>query len=308
MKSSDLRERSLVLEEETKAIAHGIRKRVLAKTLEMRGGNFGQACSSAELYATLYTRVLDLAPVDEPFMPHTFRGVPGPGNDEYTDGSRFHGEKGPQYDRFYLSPVQYSIVQYAALVEVGRMAPEGFDYYEVDGYDLLQIGDATSPGMEFMAGSLGQTVSQAAGVAYARKQRGDTGRVIVLLGDGELQEGQTWETIQAMAFYRLDNVVVFVDVNGHQVDGTILDTMDMDPLDKKLEAFGMRVITIDGHDCNAIEAAGRMKSDGRPTVVLARTDSCRGAEVLRKRAPKLHFIRFTSEEQVQELQELLDSM
>lgn len=308
MQTTELRKSSLALEEETKAIAHRIRKRVLAKTIEMRGGNFGQACSSAELYATLYTRVLDLAPVEKPLMPDKFRGVPGPDNKEFRDGSRFHGKKGSQYDKFYLSPVQYSIVQYAALVEVGRMAPEGFDFYEVDGYDLLQIGDSTSPGMELLAGSLGQAISQASGVAFARKQRGDTGKVVVLLGDGELQEGQTWETIQAMAHYGLDNMWVYVDVNGHQVDGTVVDTMRMDPLDKKLDAFGMRVIVVDGHDCNAIEAAGRMKSDGRPTFVLARTDSCRGAEVLRKRAPKLHFIRFSSEEQVQELQELLDSM
>ena len=308
MNRTELRERSLALEAETKAIAHGIRKRVLAKTIEMKGGNFSQACSSAELYATLYTRVLDLAEVEEPLMPHKFRGVPGPDNTEYTDGSRFHGKKGPHYDTFHLSPVQYSIVHYAALIEVGRMAPEAMDYYEVDGYDILQIGDASSPGMEFMAGSLGQTVSQAAGTAYARKQRGDAGRVVVLLGDGELQEGQTWETLEALAYYQLDNMLIFVDVNGHQVDGAVADTMAMDPLDEKLEAFGMRVIVVDGHDCNAIEAAGRAKSDGRPTVVLALTDSCRGAEVLRKRAPKLHFIRFSNEEQVEELQELLDSM
>ena len=115
-------------------------------------------------------------------------------------------------------------------------------------------------------------------------------------------------TLEALAYYQLDNMLIFVDVNGHQVDGAVADTMAMDPLDKKLEALGMRVIVVDGHDCNAIEAAGRSKSDGRPTVVLAVTDSCRGAEVLRKRAPKLHFIRFSSEEQVQELQELLDSM
>ena len=308
MNGTELRTTSTQLEEETRAIAHRIRKRVLAKTIEKRGGNFGQACSSAEFFATLYTRILDMGPVDKPLMPGTFKGVPGPDNREYTTGARFNGPKGPEYDQFFMSPVQYSIVQYAALVEVGRMAPEAFDLYEVDGYDILQIGDASSPGMEVMAGSLGQAVSQAAGVAYARKKRGDTGKIVVLLGDGEMQEGQTWETLQAMAHYGLDNMRVFVDVNGHQVDGTVVDTMRMDPLDKKIEAFGMRVITVDGHDCNALEAAGRMETDGRPTVVLAVTDSCRGAEVLRKRAPKLHFIRFSTEEQVQELQELLDSM
>ena len=80
---------------------------------------------------------------------------------------------------------------------------------------------STSPGFENTAGSLGQTISIAGGTAHARERRGDTGKCYVLLGDGELQEGQTWECIQAAGYYKLDNFIVVIDANDQQVEGRI---------------------------------------------------------------------------------------
>jgi len=159
------------------------------------------------------------------------------------------------------------------------------------------IGAEHSPGMESMTGSLGQGISQAAGVAMARKLRGEKGRVFVFLSDGEFQIGQTWEAVQALAFHKLDNVVIYVDVNGFQCDGAMSSVMNIEPLDKRLVAFGCRVLRVNGHDIDKLAAAGRPRPDGRPLVVLADTDACRGITVLKKRKPKMHYVRFASAEE-----------
>ena len=156
------------------------------------------------------------------------------------------------------------------------------------------IGAEHSPGFAMMGGSLAQTLSQASGIAFARKRRGEAGRVWVFLSDGEFQEGQTWEAIQAMSHYRLDNMAVYVDMNGQQCDGRIRDVMTIDPLKARIESFGGRALVVDGHDPEALDAASAPRGDGRPLFVLCETDPCRGIAVLARRAPKLHYVRFAS--------------
>ena len=101
--------------------ARGIRRRVLEHTVKNNGGYLSQACSSAEILAVLYLKILNMGHVAKPLVPPRFPGVPGGGNASYRTGADFHGDKAPERDRFYLSPSQYSLVLYAALIEAGRM-------------------------------------------------------------------------------------------------------------------------------------------------------------------------------------------
>lgn len=156
------------------SVARGIRRRVLEHTINNNGGYLSQACSSAEIWATLYTRILHIGPSEAPLIPAPFPGVPSATNKNYFTGQAYNGPKAPHLDRFFLSPVQYALVLYATLVEVGRMAPEGLAQFNTDGSTVEMIGAEHSPGHEITAGSLGQALSQVAGIAYARKKKGKT--------------------------------------------------------------------------------------------------------------------------------------
>lgn len=295
--------------EEARRVAFHVRRRVLEHTLNNNGGYLSQACSAAEILATLYTRVMRLGPSEGPPVPPPFPGVPGPANPTPFTGASYNGPRAPHLDRFFFSPAHYALVLYAVLIEVGRMAPEGLAQFNQDGSTVEMIGAEHSPGMECMTGSLAQALSQAAGVAMARKRRGDTGRVWVFMSDGEFQEGQTWETFLTLAHYRLDNVGIYVDVNGQQCDGRIVDVMGIEPLADKLAAFGADVVRVDGHDVEALAAAGQGPwEEGKPRVVLCYTCPWQGLDLLASRAPKLHYVRFRSPEERARYQAALEQM
>jgi transketolase len=135
-----------------------------------------------------------------------------------------------------------------------------------------------TPGVDMTTGSLGQGLSAANGMALAGKLDGKSYRVYVLLGDGELEEGQVWEAAMAAAHYKLDNLTAFVDHNGLQIDGPITQVMSPEIIQEKFRAFGWHVIDVDGHDfediLRAIEEAKSTK--GRPTVIVARTVKGKG--------------------------------
>jgi transketolase len=296
MKSANKKKESITWQDEVKRVAAGIRKRVLEHTIRSNGGYLSQACSSAEIMATLYVKVMDLGAIGTPLVPRPFPGVPGPDNLGYFTGASFNGP-GPDRDRFFLSPAQYALVLYATLIETGRMAEEGLLQFNKDGSSVEMIGAEHSPGMETMTGSLGQGISQAAGIAMARKRKGEKGRVFIFMSDGEFQIGQTWEALQALSHHMLDNVFIYVDVNGFQCDGKMCTVMDIEPLDKRIEAFGCRVFRVNGHDVKRLADAGESTPVGRPVVVLCDTDAARGLDVLKSRAPKMHYIRFTSQQE-----------
>lgn len=282
-------------QDEARRVAAAIRRRALEFTLRNNGGYLSQAASSAEMLATLYTHVMKLGPSIAPRIPEPFGGVPGPGYKNYKTGAGYNGAQLPEFDRFIVSAVHYAVVIYNALVETGRMAPEGMEQFNKDGSSVEMIGAEHSPGHEFTAGSLGQALSQAAGVAFARKRRGEKGRVWVLMSDGEFQIGQVWEAFQSLAFHKIDNIGVYVDVNGQQCDGTMETVMNIEPLQQKLEAFGARVFKVDAHDVDALAAPAELAPDGRPLVVLCYSDPCRGFPLLEERRPKLHYLRFAAE-------------
>ena len=307
MKTIRTKKSVLPWQDEARRVAAGIRKRVLEHTIRNNGGYLSQACSSAEILATLYVKIMNLGRIDTPLVPRPFPGVPGPNNLDYFTGAAFNGP-GPDHDRFFLSPAQYALVLYATLIETGRMAEEGLLQFNKDGSSVEMIGAEHSPGMETMTGSLGQGISQAAGVAMARKRKGEAGRVFLFMSDGEFQIGQTWEALQAISHHMLDNVIIYVDVNGFQCDGKMCNVMDIEPLDKRLEAFGCRVFRVNGHDIKRLADVVELTPDGRPLVVLCDTDAARGIEALKARAPKMHYVRFTTEEEKKRYRDALEEL
>lgn len=295
-------------QEQTRRVARDIRRRVLDFVIKNNGGYLSQACSSAEILATLYTQVMKLGPSQAPMIPPPFPGMPGPHNPDYRTGVAYNGPKAPDLDRFFISPVHYALVLYATLVEVGRMAPEGLDMFNQDGSSVEMIGAEHSPGHEVTAGSLGQCISQAVGIAMGRRLKGETGRCWIFLSDGEFMIGQTWEAMETMTFYGLDNIGIYADVNGQSADGKIETVMNIDPLKSRLEAFGARVFAVNGHDVEALAAPAALEPDGRPLVVLAYTNPCQDIPLLEERRPKLHYVRFKNEEERGRYREFLSEM
>jgi transketolase len=242
---------------DARRLALGIRRRALDVTIAKNGSYLCQACSGAEILATLHRRVMD----------------------------RSAG------DVLVLSPAHYALALYATLVELGELDPELLDSYQDDGALLEMIPSGSAPGMLFTTGSLAQALSQSIGLALARQLRGDPGGVFVYVSDGELQEGQTWEALMAVAHYGLTELVVVLDLNDSQVDGSPDDVMALEPIAGKLAAFGLDVVEVDGHDPVAIAAAIERPGRGAPRAVACRTRMWEGIPSLADR-PNLHFVRF----------------
>jgi len=283
--------------DDVRQTAKRVRRRVLEHILKHNGGYMSQACSSAEILSTLYLKVMNLAPLDKPLRPRPFPGVPSRNNRLYFTGAEFNGRAQAHQDRFFLSPAHYALVLYATLIETGRMDPSGLDDFNRDGSSVEMIGAEHSPGMEVTAGSLGQCLSQAAGIALARRIKGEQGKTWVFMSDGEFQIGQTWEALQAVSFHRLDRLAIYVDVNRQQCDGLVTSVMPVEPLQDRLEAFGWRAQRVDGHDPEALAAPAAREGDGRPLAVLCDTDPCRELALLSQNAPKLHYLRFKTPEE-----------
>ena len=253
--------------------AKNIRKHVLKLTLERNGCYLSQACSSAELFATLYLRVLNLSE------------------------SKDHGSLKAPYDRFFISPAHYAAPVYAALIEADRLDEAALEMFNRDGYSMEMIGANHTPGFENAAGTLDQAISVAGGTAHARKLRDEEGRVFVMMSDGEMEEGQLWEAIQAAVFYQLDNLVLIVDINGQQVEGETKKVMNIEPLEDRFTAFGAKAISVNGHDIEAIEEAAKQGEKNKPLVILCYTDPTQGIPYLNERRPILHFVRLKEGEE-----------
>ena len=180
----------------------------------------------------------------------------------------------PDRDRFILSKGHCSPALYGALAERGFFpADEIKKFRHIDSYLQGHPDMRKVPGVEISSGSLGQGLSAANGMALAARLDGKNYRVFVLMGDGEIEEGQIWEAAMTSAHYGLDNVTAFLDHNGLQIDGRITEVMSPEPVDEKFKAFGWNVISINGHDymqiVEAVEQAGKTK--GKPTIIIAET-------------------------------------
>lgn len=285
----------------TEDIALGIRRRVFEHTMRNGGGYLSQACSAAEQFAWLYNEELHLGEPTLPLVPKPFTGAPSAANVSYHTGAGYNGPAEPIYDRLFIAPAHYALVAYAALIEVGRMAPAGLEMFNKDGSSVEMIGAEHSPGMEVHNGTLGIGLSTGAGLAFGRKRRGESGRVWVYMSDGEIQEGQTWEAVQAAAHHRIDNLYAIMDVNRQQCDGAMESVMNVGNIARKLEDFGAAVVEIDGHEIEAMRRAVKTPHLRKPLIILANSSPFRGMRFLERRFPHLHYVRFKSEEERTEM-------
>ncbi len=285
----------------TEQVAAGIRRRVFEHAIRNNGGYLSQACSAAEQLAFLYNEALNLGPSTMPMVPPPFAGVPSANNPDYVTGAGYNGPFTPEYDRLFIAPAHYALVAYACLIETGRMAPEGLEMFNKDGSSVEMIGAEHSPGMEVHNGTLGIGLSTAAGLAWGRKRKGEAGNVCVFMSDGEVQEGQTWEAVQAAAHHGIDNLWALMDVNRQQCDGAMDDVMRVGDIATKLRNFGAVVAEIDAHDLTALRQARALPHEGQPLIILAHSSPTKGMDFLMRRFPRLHYVRFKSEEERREM-------
>jgi len=180
----------------------------------------------------------------------------------------------PDRDRLILSTAHNSAVYYAVLAEKGLIPLASLESYCVDGSDLeINVSERLGTMVEATCGSLGQGLSVAIGMGISARRIRISSRVYVILGDGELQEGQTWEAIMSAATWKLSNLCLVVDCNGMQVDGDVEKVMMMEPLEEKFEAFGWNVLTAEGNDINHLLSSFKeaKNCDNQPSVILAKT-------------------------------------
>lgn len=241
---------------ELKNISNDIRIGIIDAVHSARSGHPGGSLSIADILTYLYFEEMNIDPADP---------------------------KMENRDRFVLSKGHTAPALYSTLAHRGYFPVEDLvTLRKIDSYlqghpDMNKI-----PGVDMSAGSLGLGISAACGMALAGKINGKDYRVYTAIGDGESEEGQVWEAAMFAAHYKLDNLCVILDFNGLQIDGPITEVMNPTPHDKKFEAFGFHVITIDGHDYNAIESAfaEARATKGKPTVIIAKTTKGKGVSFM----------------------------
>jgi transketolase len=209
-----------------------------------------------------------------------------------------------QRDYLFLSKGHDVPALYGTFVEMGLLAPERLGNHLSTSDSIYWHPNRNIPGVEFHSGSLGHLPSVAAGVALDCKLRGGDNRIVVITGDGELNEGSVWETILVANAYGLDNLTIVVDRNQFQANIRTEDLIPLEPLQDKFKAFGCAVQRVDGHDLQELERAfGTAGVPGKVNVIIADTVRGRGLPSIEARADRW-FCSFTAAEVDQLLQEL----
>ena len=242
--------------QELQVIACKARLYALEGIFNAKSGHPGGSFSAADIYTYLYYKELNVNPA-EPNMPNR--------------------------DRFVLSKGHCCPTLYAVLALKGFFSLEELPKLRKVGAMLQGHPDMKStPGIDMSSDSLGQGISAACGMALAGKIDNKDYRVYTLLGDGECEEGQVWEALMFAANKNLDNLCVIIDSNGLQIDGPVEEVGGLEPLDKKLEAFGFEVFKTDGHDFDSIEnAVNSAKAvSGKPTAIIAKTVKGKGVSYM----------------------------
>jgi transketolase len=216
-------------------------------------GHYASSFSCAEILATLYYGVM-----------HLREGEPG----------------WPERDRFLLGKGHAAVALYPFLVDYGFFPKSILDEYTRLGNPLGDHPDMRRvPGIDFSSGSLGHALSAGLGMALGGRLQGLDFRIFVLLGDGELHEGQVWEAAMSAAHHKATNLIAIVDRNEYSLDGRVEDVISVEPLLDKWQAFGWDAHEVDGHDVPALLSTLRAVADGtpeRPTAVVARTVKGKG--------------------------------
>ena len=225
-------------------------------TYHAKSGHPGGSLSAADIFTYLYFNEMNVDPQ----------------NPQWEDRDRFVLSKGHCCPSLYATLALKGFFDWDELSELRHVGAMLQGHPDMKG----------TPGIDMSTGSLGQGVSAACGMALAAKLDNKDYRVYTLLGDGEVEEGQVWEAAMFASHNKLDNLVVIVDQNGLQIDGTVEEVAGIEPLDKKFEAFGFEVFKIDGHDFEQIEdALNKAKTvKGRPTAILAKTVKGKGVSFM----------------------------
>jgi transketolase len=269
---------ALGVEEQLPLVANELRRRVVAMLCHTQAGHPGGSLSAAEILAALYFGVLRVDPADPEWEAR---------------------------DRFILSKGHAAPVYYAALQRRGYFPEEMLQTYdELD--SLLQAHpDMHCPGVDMSSGSLGQGLSVGLGMALGLRLKGRDSRVFVLLGDGELQEGQIWEAAMAAPKFAVDNLVAIVDDNHIQLMGDTAAIMPVGSIADKWRAFNWHVVEVDGHDADAIvgACAAAAAHKGQPTVIIARTVKGKGVSFM-ENTHKWHSAVVTTDLKAEALAEL----
>ncbi len=236
--------------------AYKIRKHAIDGVFNASSGHPGGSLSIADILSVLYFSEMNVDPATP---------------------------SDPNRDRFVLSKGHCAPALYGALAEKGFFPAEDIKTLrKIDSYLQGHPDMKGVPGVDMSTGSLGQGICAANGMALAAKLDGKDYRVYTILGDGELEEGQVWEAAMFAAHYKLDNLVAFVDFNGLQIDGDVTKVMNPTPIDKKFEAFGWNVITIDAHNIDEIKSAlaASKSTKDKPTCIVAKSVKGKGVSYM----------------------------
>lgn len=264
---------------ELSGVARRIRRQIIEMLTAAKSGHPGGSLSAVEILVTLFYDVLQ----------HD------PRNPQWPDRDRFILSKG------HACPVLYAVMAdcgYTPVEELGSLRKLGSIY---QGHPDVRF----IPALEASTGSLGQGLSVAIGMALGARLNASPSRTYVVLGDGELQEGQIWEAAMFAPFHKLDNLVAIVDYNKIQLDGFVAEIMDLSPLAEKWRSFGWHVIELDGHSIPALQSAFEeaARTKGKPAVLVAHTVKGKGVSFMENN-PKYHGVAPTPEEMTRALQEI----
>lgn len=234
--------------------AHFVRTETVRLISIAKTGHYSSTFSCAEILAALYYDTLRLDPVDP---------------------------RHPDRDRFLMGKGHAAVGVYPILADLGYLEREVLDGYTRLGNPLGDHPDMTKvPGIDFSSGSLGHNLSVGLGMALGAGYTGKDFFTWVLLGDGELLEGQIWEAAAAAGHYKTRNLVAVVDRNGYCLDGKVDDVITIEPVRDRWEAFGWDVVEIDGHDVEQVVSTFRHLRDDttreKPAVVIAQTVKGKG--------------------------------
>ena len=245
---------------ELQKMANEVRKGIITGVHAAKAGHPGGSLSAADIFTYLYFEEMNIDPKDP---------------------------KKADRDRFVLSKGHTAPGLYSTLAQRGYFPAEDLKTLRHLGSYLQGHPDMKHiPGIDMSSGSLGQGVSAAVGMAAAGKYDKKDYRVYTLTGDGEIQEGQIWEAAMWAGHRKLDNLVVIVDNNNLQIDGSVEDVCSPYPIDKKFEAFNFHVINIDGNDFDQIRAAFKeaRETKGMPTAIIAKTVKGKGVSFMENAA------------------------
>ena len=246
--------------QELKKLATEVRLGILEGVHAAASGHPGGSLSIADILTYLYFEEMNVDPK----------------NPKWEDRDRFVLSKG------HCAPALYTVLALKGYFPREEIA----NLRQVDSFLQGHPDMKGTPGVDMSTGSLGMGISTACGMALAAKLNGKSYRTYTIVGDGESQEGQVWEAAMFAAHYKLDNFCLIVDWNNLQIDGKITEVMDPTPHDKKLEAFGFHVISIDAHDFAQIEAAlAEAKTvKGKPTAIIAKSVKGKGVSFMEDQA------------------------